>query len=53
MSVLPTARNNKRRIQQSLERAEDDMEKYIEDFHGFSFPPATPTRQFSAGWRIY
>ena len=38
MSVLPTARNNKRRIQQSLERAEDDMEKYIEDFHGFPLP---------------
>lgn len=38
MSVLPTARNNRHRIQRSLEKAEKDMERYIEDYGDFPLP---------------
>ena len=38
MSVLPTGRNNRKRIERRLRKAEEDMEKYLKDFSGFPIP---------------
>ena len=39
MSALPTARNNKRRIEKSLAEANDAMKDYIESYRDFPLPP--------------